>query len=69
MAPEDFESVASRDLGSMRSMSKDGLVMARALVRDGVLSVWEGGGGGKWLNVPGPEKLYQGINDCTPGEI
>ena len=32
LAPEDFESVASRDLGSMRSVSEDGLVMARALV-------------------------------------
>ena len=49
LALEDFESVASRDLGSMRSMSEDGLVMARALVRDGVLSVWEGGGGGQMV--------------------
>ena len=67
LAPEDFESVASRDLGSMRSMSEDGLVMARALVRDGAQRV--GGGGGEWLHVPGPEKLHKGVNDCAPGEV
>ena len=55
LAPEDFESVASRDLGSMRSMSEDGLVMARALVHDGVLSVWEGGGGANGYMFPVPK--------------
>ena len=68
LAPEDFESVASRDLGSMRSMSEEGLVMARALVRDGVLSEW-GGGGGEWVHVPGPEKLHKGVHDCALGEV
>ena len=44
LAPSDFSLVASRDVRSMRQMSAEGLTMARALVRDGVLSLWEGGG-------------------------
>ena len=44
LAPGDFDVVASRDLGGMRDMSEEAQIMARALVRDGVLSRWEGGG-------------------------
>ena len=45
LAPSDFSLGSNRDLGPMRQMSDEGLTMARALVRGGVLSLWEGGGG------------------------
>ena len=40
LAPSDFSLVSNRDVGPMRQMSEEGLTMARALVRDGVLSLW-----------------------------
>ena len=37
LAPLDFQEVTSRDLGEMPEISQEGLIMARALVRDGIL--------------------------------
>ena len=45
LAPLDFSHVAARDLGTMPDISPEGLIMARALVRDGVLKPCERGGG------------------------
>ena len=45
LAPIDFQDVTSRDLGGMPELSQEGLIMARALVRDGVLRPCMGGGG------------------------
>ena len=44
LAPPDLSRVAGQPLGPLRSISEEGLVMAKALVRDGVLRPWEGGG-------------------------
>jgi hypothetical protein len=48
LAPLHFSHVATRDLGTMPAISREGLMMARALVRDGVLRpcdvTAEGGG-------------------------
>ena len=55
LAPLDFPHVAARDLGTMPVISPEGLIMARALVRDGVLKPW-GGGGGKWIPLSGSQK-------------
>ena len=46
LAPLDFHEVTDRDLGEMPEISPEGLIMARALVRDGVLRQCAGGGGG-----------------------
>ena len=46
LAPVDFQDVTSRDLGEMREISHEGLIMPRALVRDGVPRPCTGGGGG-----------------------
>ena len=46
LAPLDFQDVTGRDLGEMPEISPEGLIMARALVRDGVLRQCAGGGGG-----------------------
>ena len=45
LAPLDFQEVTSRDLGEMPEISPEGLIMARALVRDGVLRQCAEGGG------------------------
>ena len=59
LAPSDFALVAARDLGPMRAIGDEGLIMARALVRDGGLSPWEGGGGGgaNGYRFPVPKNL------------
>ena len=46
LAPLDFQDVTARDLGQMPEISPEGLIMARALVRDGVLRQCAEGGGG-----------------------
>ena len=46
LAPLDFQDVTARDLGEMPEISPEGLIMARALVRDGVLRQCADGGGG-----------------------
>ena len=46
LAPLDFQEVTDRDLGEMPEISPEGLIMARALVRDGVLRQCARGGGG-----------------------
>ena len=46
LAPLDFREVTDRDLGEMPEISPEGLIMARALVRDGVLRQCAEGGGG-----------------------
>ena len=46
LAPLDFQEVTDRDLGEMPEISPEGLIMARALVRDGVLRQCPQGGGG-----------------------
>ena len=46
LAPLDFQEVTDRDLGEMPQISPEGLDMARALVRDGVLRQCAEGGGG-----------------------
>ena len=43
LAPLDLSRVAEQPLRPLRSISEEGLVMAKALVCDGVLSPWEGG--------------------------
>ena len=43
LAPPDFSHVAARHLGPMPDISLEGLIMARALVRDGVFKPYEGG--------------------------
>ena len=45
LAPLDFQEVTDRDLGEMPEISHEGLIMARALVRDGVLRQYVEGGG------------------------
>ena len=56
LPPLDFSHVAARDLGSMPDISPEGLIMARTLVRDGVLKPCEGGGGGgKWVPFQSPK--------------
>ena len=52
LAPLDFSRVVVRDLGSMPDISPEGLIMARALVRDGVLKPCGGGGDGYFFPVP-----------------
>ena len=37
LAPSDFGLVAASNLGPMKEISEEGLVMARALVQDGIL--------------------------------
>ena len=45
LAPLDFQEVTARDLGEMPEISPEGLIMARALVRDGSSgNVLRGGG-------------------------
>ena len=46
LAPLDFQEVTASDLGETPEISPEGLIMARALVRDGVLRQCAGGGGG-----------------------
>ena len=46
LAPLDFLEVTARDLGEMPEIFREGLIMARALVGDGVLRQCAGGGGG-----------------------
>ena len=48
LAPLDFQDVTARDLGEMPEISPEGLIMARALVRDGVLRQCAEGGGVPW---------------------
>ena len=48
LAPLDFQEVTARDLGEMPEISPEGLIMARALVRDGVLGQCAEGGGVPW---------------------
>ena len=48
LAPLDFQEVTARDLGEMLEISPEGLIMARALVRDGVLRQCAEGGGVPW---------------------
>ena len=48
LAPLDFQDVTGRDLREMPEISLEGLIMARALVRDGVLRNVLGGGGVTW---------------------
>ena len=70
LAPVDFQEVTSRDLGEMLEVSPEGLVMARALVRDGVLRQRaEGGGsyGAQWLPLPHPQERGEGFHDCAFG--
>ena len=67
LAPLDFSHVAARDLGSMGYISPEGLIMARALARDGFLKPCERGGGGKWIPFSSPQKCLQGIHDSTCG--
>ena len=45
LAPLDFQEVTARDLGEMPEISPEGLIMARALVRDRVLRQCAEGGG------------------------
>ena len=45
LAPIHFRDVTSRDLGGIPEISQEGLIMARALVRVGVLRPCAGGGG------------------------
>ena len=45
LAPLDFQEVTGCDLGEMPEISPEGLIMARALVRDGVLRQCAEGGG------------------------
>ena len=44
LAPIDFQDVTSHDLGEMPEISQEGLIMASALARDGVLRPCRGGG-------------------------
>ena len=71
LAPLDFQDVTTRDLGEMPEISPEGLIMARALVRDGVLRQCAEGGGGspgtEWLFVPHPQKCRKGVHDCAFG--
>ena len=48
LAPLDFQEVTARNLGEMPETSSVGLIMARALVRDGVLRQCAEGGGVPW---------------------
>ena len=48
LAPLDFQDVTARDLGEMPEISFEGLIMARALVRDGVHRQCAEGGGVPW---------------------
>ena len=45
LAPLDFQEVTERDLGEMPEISLEGLIMARALVRGGILRQCAEGGG------------------------
>ena len=65
LAPLDFSHVAARNLGTMPDISLEGLIMARALVRDGVLKPC--GGKSKWMPFSGSQKCNQGIHDSPPG--
>ena len=44
LTPLDFSHVAARNLGTMPDIFAEGLIMARALVRDGILKPCGGGG-------------------------
>ena len=55
LAPLDFQEVTSRDLGEMPDISQEGLIMARALVRDGILRQCAEGGG-----------LWGSMATCSP---
>ena len=71
LAPLDFQEVTARDLGEMPEISPEGLIMARALVRDGVLQQCAEGGGGspgaQRLLVPHPQEYREGFHDCAFG--
>ena len=70
LAPLDFQDVTTRDLREMPEISPEGLIIARALVRDGVLrQCAEGGGspGTEWLFSPHPQKCREGVHDCAFG--
>ena len=45
LAPLDFQEVTAPDLGETADLSPEGLIMARALVRDGVLRQFAEGEG------------------------
>ena len=70
LAPLDFQEVTARDLGEMPEISPEGLIMARALVRDRVLRQCAEGG---WspraqrLPVPHPQECREGFHDCAFG--
>ena len=70
LAPLNFQELAARDLGEMPEISPEGLIMARALVRDGVLRQCAEGGGSpeaQWLPVPHPQECNEGFRDCAFG--
>ena len=58
--PTVFQDVTSRDSGDLPEISQEGLIMALALVKDGLLSPYTGVGGGylggAWLLVSHPLK-------------
>ena len=55
LAPLDPCEVGEQHLGPVRSNSAEGLVMAKAVVRDGVLGPWEGGGNPKVTSFRFPQ--------------
>ena len=70
LVPLDFQEVTACDLGQMPEIPPEGLIMARALVRDGVLrqcAEWGGSPGAQQLLVHLSQECLEGFHDSAFG--